>query len=122
MGADCEVVGIGVSPGVGRGELHVDVDAALDALDAGRHVVLALDMSSPADVVAMTRAAAIIAVRGNLHSHTAIVANAAGVPAVVGLMDMVIGATGVEIDGVAVPVGTAMMVDGALGVVRWDAP
>jgi phosphoenolpyruvate synthase/pyruvate phosphate dikinase len=60
-----EARGTGVSPGVGRGELHVDIDDALDAIDERRPVVLALETSSPADVVAMTRAAAIVAVHGD---------------------------------------------------------
>ena len=119
MVATGEVIGDGVSPGLGRGELHVDVDEALDAMDAGRAVVLALDVSSPADVPAMTRANALIAARGDAQSHTAIVANAAGVPAVV-IHRLRFVADGIEVDGTALRVGSEVTVNGESGVVEWS--
>ena len=120
MGSTGEVVGNGVSDGIGRGELQVDLDHALEAMDLGRAVVLALETSSPGDVAAMTRAAAVVTVRGTAHSHTAIVTRAVGVPAVVGVVGMTIDATGVQIDGQTVAVGSTMTVDGASGSVRWE--
>ena len=113
--------GIGVSPGLGSGELRVDVDDALDAMDAGRPVVLALAVSSPADVPAMTRASAVLVVRGDARSHTAIVANAAGVPAVV-VGGLTIAAGGVEVEGITIDVGCELTVDGDAGTVEWRAP
>ena len=110
-----------MSPGLGHGELHVDVDDALDAMEDGRSVVLALETSSPADVPAMTRASAIISARGDASSHTAIVASAAGVPAVVGVAGLSIGPAGVEIGGLAIGVGDELTVDGAAGTLRWSA-
>ena len=111
--------GVGVSPGLGHGELHVDVDDALDAIDAGRPVVLALETSSPADVPAMTGAAAIVVVRGDASSHAAVVARASGVPAVGGVEAMRIGENGIDIAGVAINVGSEVTVDGDNGTVRW---
>jgi MOSC domain-containing protein YiiM/phosphohistidine swiveling domain-containing protein len=116
-----EARGTGVSPGVGRGELHVDIDDALDAIDERRPVVLALETSSPADVVAMTRAAAIVAVHGDAQSHTAIVANEAGVPAVVGVPDLRVTATGIAIGADRIAPGTPVTVDGTSGLISWEA-
>ena len=121
MASTREASGIGVSPGLAHGELHVDVDDALDAMEDGRSVVLALETSSPADVPVMTRASAIISARGDARSHTAIVASAAGVPAVVGVAGLSIGPAGVEIGGLAIGVGDELTVDGAAGTLRWSA-
>lgn len=110
-----------MSAGVGRGELHVDVDDALDAIDAGRSVVLALVSSSPADVLAMARAAAVVAVHGDAQSHTAIVANEAGVPAVVGVAGMQVTDAGVEVAEARIDLGAPITVDGTAGIVRWES-
>lgn len=110
--------GLGVSGGRGVGRLQIDVDAALDHLDAGRAVVLAMVTSTPADVVAMVRAAGVITVEGTAQSHVAIVSRAAGVPAVVAVRGLTVGSGGVLIDGTRVPVGTPVEVDGDRGVVR----
>jgi len=117
-----EASGIGVSPGLGHGELHVDVDDALDVIDEGRPVVLALEVSSPSDVPAMTAASAIISAGGDAHSHAAIVANAAGVPAVVGVSGLSVGSGGIQIDGAVIAVGQELTVDGDTGTLRWSAP
>ena len=122
MASTQEASGIGVSPGLGHGELHVDVDDALDAIDEGRPVVLALEASSPSDVPAMTAASAIISAVRDPHSHIAIVANAAGVPAVVGVCGLSVGSAGIRIDGAVIAVGQELTVDGDTGTLRWSAP
>lgn len=121
MATTRRVTGIAVSPGLGSGELRVDVDDALDAIDAGRPVVLVLDVSSPADVPAITRASAVVAASGDAACHTAIVANAAGVPAVV-VPELTIAADGIEFEGTALGVGYELTVDGDAGFVEWGAP
>jgi pyruvate,orthophosphate dikinase len=117
----CQASGIGVSPGLGHGELHVDVDDALDSIEAGRPVVLALETSSPADVPAMIRASGIISGDGDAASHAAIVATAAGVPAVLSVRGLSIGPAGIEIGGLAIGVGDRLTIDGDTGTVRWGA-
>lgn len=121
MATTRRVSGIGVSPGRGSGELRVDIDDALDAMDGGRPVVLALAVSSPADVPAMIRATAVVAASGDAQSHTAIVANAAGVPAVV-VPGLTVLADGIAVDGAALGVGSELAVDGDGGFVEWGAP
>ncbi|MEZ5244620.1 MAG: PEP-utilizing enzyme [Acidimicrobiales bacterium] len=121
MATTRRVSGISVALGRGSGELRVDVDDALDAMDGGRPVVLALAVSSPADVPAMIRASAVVAASGDAQSHTAIIANAAGVPAVV-VPGLTIGADGIEVDGTALEVGHELTVDGDAGTVEWRAP
>jgi pyruvate,orthophosphate dikinase len=120
MHSSGSAAGLGVSPGLGRGELQVDVDEALDAMDAGRAVVLALEMSSPAEVVAMVRAAGIVAVLDGGASHTAVVARSAGVPAVVGVEGVRVVADGLRVGDVRVAVGAPMTVDGSAGLVTWE--
>jgi phosphoenolpyruvate synthase/pyruvate phosphate dikinase len=106
---------------VGTGELHVDVDEALDAMDDGRAVVFAVETPSPGDVVAMVRAAGIITVLGSAGSHAAIVARHAGVPAVLAVVGLEIDGNAIAISGIRIAVGAELQVDGDAGVVRWDA-
>lgn len=108
------------SPGVATGELHVDPDDALDAIDAGRPVVIALETSSPGDVPVMVRAAGVLTVLGSPGSHAAVVARGAGVAAVVAVQGMAIGRDGIRLGGRHVPVGARITVDGVRGTVVLD--
>jgi pyruvate, orthophosphate dikinase len=114
--------GVGVSPGEGIGELHVDVDDALDAIDAGRPVVIALESASPGDVVVIARAAGVMTVIGGPESHVAVVARGAAVPAVVGLEELTISRQGIQIFGETVAVGETVVVDGTRGEIRSTRP
>jgi len=109
--------GVGASPGRARGDLHVDVDDALDAIAAGRSVVLALSTSSPGDVTAIVRAAAVVTLDASPDCHAGIVARGSGVPAVVRLEGMAIIPTGLNLGGEFVPVGASLTVDGTTGEV-----
>jgi phosphoenolpyruvate synthase/pyruvate phosphate dikinase len=114
--------GVGVSPGEGIGELHVDVDDALDAIDAGRPVVIALESAAPGDVVVMARAAGVMTIIGDRESHVAVVTRGAAVPAVVGLEELTISERGIRISGEAVAVGETVVVDGTRGEIRRTRP
>jgi len=116
---DAKVLSVGraASPGTASGELATDIDEALDAMDEGRRVVLALETTSPSDVEAMVRAAGVITVVGNPECHAAVVARAAGVPAVVSVRGLVIGDDHVMIGDVRVENGDEVLVDGTNGVV-----
>lgn len=107
-----------VSPGIGRGELHVDPDDALDAIDAGRPIVIALETSGPGDVPVLVRAAGVLAVLGSAESHTGVVAREAGVPAVVAIGGLSIDEGGITLGEQRVAVGTLVTVDGTAGTVR----
>ena len=119
-----DVLGVGVaaSPGVGIGELHVDIDDALDAMDAGRPVVVALETTSPGDVLAMVRAAGVLTALGGLESHAAVVTRSAGVPAVVSVQGLTISREGIRISAATVKVGEAVVVDGTSREIRRSPP
>ena len=103
------------SAGVGRGQVHVDVDDALDAHERGESVVLVLETSAPADMTAMVRSAAVLTVMGGRESHAAVVTRGAGVPAVVAVQGLTIGADHIMLGDRRVDVGDELVVDGTTG-------
>ncbi len=107
--------GLAASAGIGYGFLHVDVDDALDAIEAGQPVVLAIETSSPADVGAMTKVAGVMTVLGGRESHAAVVTRSAGVPAVLAVQGLEIGADHIVLGGRRVDAGTELWVDGTTG-------
>jgi phosphoenolpyruvate-protein phosphotransferase/dihydroxyacetone kinase phosphotransfer subunit len=82
--------------------------------DAGGEVVLVAEDIAPADVAALDpkRVRAVVTARGGPTSHAAILARAAGIPAVVGLGRSVLD----------IPDGTELLVDGAEGHVLVTPP
>ncbi len=103
------------SVGIAAGELHVDVDRALDAIEKGRPVIIALETSSPSDVPVMVRAAGVMTVLGSPESHTGVVTRGADVPAVVSVQGLVITPEGIQFGDAAFPTGTLLTVDGTRG-------
>lgn len=103
------------SPGRATGALHVDQDDALDAIEAGRAVIIALETSSPGDVPVMAQAAGVMTVLGGRESHTAVVTRGAGVPAVVSVQGLVIGERSIDLAGRRVEVGEQVTIDGTTG-------
>lgn len=108
-GPEAEVLasGEGASPGVGRGIVVTDADAAETQAAAGADVVLARPTTSPEDVHGMIVACAVVTETGGSTSHAAVVGRALGLPSVVGC------GTGV----VAALAGRAVTVDGGRGKV-----
>jgi pyruvate,orthophosphate dikinase len=109
--------GLGASPGIASGEIAVTPDAAVEAADAGRDVILVRSETSPEDVHGMARARGILTARGGLASHAAVVARGWGIPAVVG-------AAAVEVTDKIVTIGARRMslaepisIDGSSGEV-----
>ena len=76
--------GLPASPGVTSGTAYTDLDAALDAADAGEDVILVRTATSPDDVAGMLAARAIVTEIGGATSHAAVVSREIGTPAVVG--------------------------------------
>lgn len=76
--------GIGACPGQVSGELVLDPDRARELAAAGRRVVLARPVTSPADLHGMIAAAGIVTATGGSTSHAAVVARALGRACVVG--------------------------------------
>jgi pyruvate,orthophosphate dikinase len=76
--------GEGASPGVGRGVVVTDADAAEARAAAGEAVVLMRPTTSPEDVHGMIVACAVVTETGGSTSHAAVVGRALGLPSVVG--------------------------------------
>jgi pyruvate, orthophosphate dikinase len=76
--------GLPVSPGVASGKAYTDVQAALDAAEAGEDVIVVRTFTSPDDVPAMLVARGIVTETGGATSHAAVVSREIGRPAVVG--------------------------------------
>jgi pyruvate,orthophosphate dikinase len=109
--------GLGASPGLASGEIRLTPEDAVAAADSGRDVVLVRADTSPDDVHGMQRSAGILTSTGGFASHAAVVARGWGIPAVVGVSDVVIGVGVVVIGGRELPAGAVITIDGTSGEV-----
>ncbi len=107
--------GLPASPGVAAGEIVTSPEAAIEAADAGRTVILVRSETSPDDVHGMARAAGILTSSGGLASHAAVVARGWGIPAVVGAADVEVTDGHVAVSGRTLSPGDVITIDGATG-------
>jgi pyruvate,orthophosphate dikinase len=107
--------GLPASPGLVSGEVVLTPEAAVEAADAGRRVILVRAETSPDDVHGMARAVGILTATGGLASHAAVVARGWGIPAVVGAADVRVGDGAVTIGDRLVAAGDTITIDGATG-------
>ena len=110
-------VGLPASPGLATGEIVTSPSAATTLADDGRAVILVRSETSPEDVPAMARAAAVLTARGGLASHAAVVARGWGIPAVVGATEVVLDDDGITIGAVRYAAGQTLTLDGSTGEV-----
>ncbi len=109
------VTGLPASPGVASGEIVTSPDAAVEAAEAGRTVILVRAQTSPDDVHGMSRAAGILTATGGLASHAAVVARGWGIPAVVGAAGLEVGEGSVVMGGRTLAAGEMITIDGSTG-------
>jgi pyruvate,orthophosphate dikinase len=109
--------GLPASPGLACGEIVTSPDAAVEAAQAGRTVILVRAQTSPDDVHGMAKAAGILTATGGLASHAAVVARAWGIPAVVAAAAVRVGQGSVVIGGRTLAVGETITIDGTTGEV-----
>ncbi len=109
--------GLPASPGVAFGEIVTSPDGAVEAVAAGRTVVLVRAETSPDDVHGMAKAAGILTSAGGLASHAAVVARGWGIPAVVGASAVKVGEGAVVIGDRRMAVGETITIDGSTGEV-----
>jgi pyruvate, orthophosphate dikinase len=107
--------GLAASPGIACGEIVLSPDAAVEAAEAGRCVILVRAETSPDDVHGMARASGILTSTGGLACHAAVVARGWGIPAVVGATAVTFGDGTVTIGGRTLAAGEQITVDGASG-------
>ncbi|SFQ06384.1 pyruvate, phosphate dikinase [Amycolatopsis rubida] len=111
--------GTGACPGQISGNLVLDPDRAKAEAAAGRDVVLARAVTSPADLHGMIAAQGIVTATGGSTSHAAVVARALGKVCVVGASAMKIdsAARTATVDGQVLAEGEPVSLDGATGEV-----
>ena len=108
-------VGIAASPGAASGEIVLTSDQAIAISGEGRSVILVRTETTPDDVHGMQASTGVLTSRGGIASHAAVVARGWGIPAVVGVGDMVVHEDGVTINGRRLRVGEFVSLDGASG-------
>ena len=111
------VIGLPASPGTASGEIVTSPDAAAEAAEAGRTVILVRSETSPDDVHGMARAAGILTAKGGLASHAAVVARGWGIPAVVGASALRVGNGSADFGDRQLQAGEVITVDGSSGEV-----
>ena len=107
--------GLPASPGIASGEIATTPEAAVDAADAGRTVILVRSETSPDDVHGMARAAGILTATGGIASHAAVVARGWGIPAVVGAAELRVGEGSIEVGERSLAAGETITIDGETG-------
>lgn len=113
--------GIGACPGVAAGIVATTADTAVRMAAEGP-VILVRPETSPLDLHGIAAAAGIVTARGGPASHAAVVARAMGKPAVVGVANLTVDATGMHAGGHRVAEGTLIAIDGTSGVVVLGSP
>jgi pyruvate,orthophosphate dikinase len=111
------LTGLPASPGTASGEIVTSPDAAAEAADAGRTVILVRSETSPDDVHGMAKSAGILTAKGGLASHAAVVARGWGIPAVVGASALEVGDRWVAIGDRRFRAGDVITIDGGSGEV-----
>ncbi|NOZ31592.1 MAG: pyruvate, phosphate dikinase [Alphaproteobacteria bacterium] len=84
--------GTGVSPGAASGEIVFSADDAARSRARGRHCILVVMETGPADVEGMRAATGILTARGGVTSHAAVIARITGKPCVAGVRSLQINA------------------------------
>lgn len=116
-GAAAITEGLPASPGAASGEIVLNAEAAVEAADAGRNVILVRQETTPDDVVGMQVAKGVLTCRGGLVSHAAVVARGWGIPAVVGAAEVHVEDDMVTIADLCFQPGDVITVDGSTGAV-----
>ncbi len=107
--------GLPASPGAATGAIVLSADAAMEAGDAGRDVILVRPETTPDDVLGMQASKGILTMRGGMVSHAAVVARGWGIPAVVGAADVHIDGDTVTINDTVLHAGDEITIDGSSG-------
>ncbi len=80
--------GLGVSPGAASGVIVFTAEDAARCKARGRHCILVVTETGPADIEGMKAATGILTARGGMTSHAAVVARITGKPCVAGVRNL----------------------------------
>ena len=86
--ADPVAVGLGVSPGAASGYIAFTAEDAARFKARGRHCILVVNETGPADIDGMKAATGILTARGGMTSHAGVIARITGTPCVAGVRDL----------------------------------
>ncbi len=119
---ECLARGVAASPGAAKGAIVFTADAAVQAADQGRDVVLVRPFTEADDVAGFFAAKGILTSEGGKASHAALVARGMGRPAVCGASELEIdlGARTVSVNGTVLGEGDLIAIDGSTGAVTTD--
>jgi pyruvate,orthophosphate dikinase len=111
--------GLNASPGAAVGEIVFSANAAVDAVEAGRKVILVRWETTPDDLHGMVAAQGILTSHGGKTSHAAVVARGMGKPCVCGAEALKIDAEAkvVRVGGTELHEGDIISLDGTQGIV-----
>ncbi|SOB78520.1 pyruvate phosphate dikinase [Sphingomonas guangdongensis] len=118
---DVLTTGLPASPGAASGAVVFTADAAEEAAQAGRDVILVRVETSPEDIHGMHAAKGILTARGGMTSHAAVVARGMGRPCVSGAGALSIGKDGMRIGDRVIAAGEVITIDGSTGEVMAGA-
>ncbi|HWA17476.1 MAG TPA: putative PEP-binding protein [Devosia sp.] len=80
--------GLGVSPGAASGFIVFTAEDAARWKARGRHCILVVNETGPADIDGMKAATGILTARGGMTSHAGVIARITGTPCVAGVRDL----------------------------------
>jgi pyruvate,orthophosphate dikinase len=80
--------GLGVSPGAATGYIVFTAEDAARYKARGRHCILVVNETGPADIDGMKAATGILTARGGMTSHAGVIARITGKPCVAGVRDL----------------------------------
>jgi pyruvate,orthophosphate dikinase len=115
--------GVAASPGAAKGEIVFTADAAVEAVENGREVVLVRQFTEADDVAGFHAAQGVLTSEGGKASHAALVARGMGVPAVTGAgaLEIDVHAGEVRLDGqVVLRQGDLVAIDGTTGCITTE--
>ncbi len=109
--------GLGVSPGAASGVIVFTPEDAARARARGRHCILVVIETGPTDIEGMKAATGILAARGGMTSHAAVIARITGKPCVAAVRTLQIDAAEMfcEIGGKVFRAGDRLTIDGSDG-------
>ncbi|NMA99128.1 MAG: pyruvate, phosphate dikinase [Phyllobacteriaceae bacterium] len=81
-------MGLGVSPGAASGIITFNADDAARLRARGKHCILVVNETGPADIEGMKAATGILTARGGMSSHAGVIARITGKPCVAGVRNL----------------------------------
>jgi pyruvate,orthophosphate dikinase len=115
--------GLGVSPGAAHGGIVFTAEDAARWKARGRHVILMVNETGPADIDGMKAATGILTARGGMTSHAGVIARITGKPCVAGVRNLSVDPVGMSarIGDVELRGGDRITIDGSDGSVYLGA-